>query len=200
MSEITSAFVAILGYLIGSIPSAYIIGKLAKGIDIRKVGDGNVGGANAFREVGAIAGLTVIIADILKGVVTILIAQALDLNQTAVFVAGFACVIGHIYPVFLGFKGGRGEATTGGILLVLIPVPALILLGIGLIAVITTRNTMLLGAIVFAPAWLGALLTGGSVGLIIYVILLPALVGVEHYLTTRHLSPEIRRRGRYLRQ
>ncbi|HEX7475698.1 MAG TPA: glycerol-3-phosphate acyltransferase, partial [Dehalococcoidales bacterium] len=143
--------IAILSYLIGSIPFAYVVGRLVKGIDIRKVGDGNVGGANAFREIGAAAGLFVIVADIMKGVTAVLIAQGAHLNQTSVFVAGFACVLGHIYPVFLNFKGGRGEATAEGVLVVLLPVPMLTLLAIGLIPVILTRNTLILGAILFAP-------------------------------------------------
>ena len=192
-------FIVILSYLIGSIPFAYIVGRLVKGVDIRKVGDGNVGGANAFREIGAAAGLFVIVADIMKGVTVVLIAQGVHLNQTSVFVAGFACVLGHIYPVFLNFKGGRGEATAAGVLVVLLPVPMLTLLAIGLIPVILTRNTMILGAILFAPLWLGAILTGASLGLIIYSIILPILVGIQHLVTTKNLATETRRRSKYLR-
>jgi glycerol-3-phosphate acyltransferase PlsY len=192
-------FIVILSYLIGSIPFAYIAGRLVKGIDIRKVGDGNVGAANAFREIGPITGLAVMVADIMKGVTVVLIAQGSHLNQTAVFVAGFACVLGHIYPIFLNFKGGRGEATAAGVLVVLLPVPMLTLLAIGLIPVILTRNTMILGAILFAPLWLAAILTGASLGLVIYTVLLPVLVGIQHLVMTKNMSAETRRRSKYLR-
>jgi len=191
--------VTLISYLIGSIPFAYIMGRIVKGIDIRKVGDGNVGAANAYHEIGVAAGLFVMVADVMKGVTSVLIAQSVHLNQPSVFVVGFACVIGHIYPVYLGFKGGRGEATAAGVLVVLLPVPMLVLLAIALVPFILTRNTMLLGAILFAPLWLAAWLTGASLGLIVFSIVLPALVGIQHLLTTRKLAAEVRRRGKYLR-
>ena len=191
--------IVILGYLIGSIPFAYVAGRLVKDIDIRKAGDGNVGAANTFREIGAAAGLFVMVADIMKGVTVVLVAQGIHLNQTSVFVAGFACVLGHIYPIFLNFKGGRGEATAAGVLVVLLPVPMLILLAIGLIPVVLTRNTMILGAILFAPLWLAAILTGASLELVIYTIVLPCLVGIQHLITTKRLTPETRRRSTLLR-
>ncbi len=191
--------IVLLSYLIGSIPFAYIVGRTVKGIDIRKAGDGNVGAANALHEIGVVAGLVVMVADILKGVTVVLVAQGVHLTQTGVLLAGFACVLGHIYPVFLGFRGGRGEATAAGVLVVLLPVPMLVLLGIGLIPVILTRNTMILGAILFAPLWLLALLTGASLGLILYSILLPCLVGIQHLVTTRNLPVEVRRRSHLLR-
>jgi acyl phosphate:glycerol-3-phosphate acyltransferase len=189
----------IISYLIGSIPFAYIMGRVTRGIDIRKVGDGNVGAANAYREISPAAGLFVMVADVMKGVTVILAAQGLHLSQTAVFIAGLACVIGHIYPLYLGFKGGRGEAAAAGVLVVLLPVPILSLFAISLIPLILTRNTMLLGTILFAPLWLGAILTGASLGLIIYSIVLPIVVGVQHLITTRKLATEVRRRSTLLR-
>jgi acyl phosphate:glycerol-3-phosphate acyltransferase len=189
----------VIGYLIGSIPFAYVLGRVTRGIDIRKVGDGNVGAANAYREIGPAAGLFVMVADVMKGVTVMLAAQGLHLSQNAVFITGLACVIGHIYPLYLGFKGGRGEATAAGVLVVLLPVPLLSLFAISLIPLIITRNTMLLGAILFAPLWLGALLVHASLALVIYSIALPVLVGVQHLLTTRKLAPEVRRRSRLLR-
>jgi glycerol-3-phosphate acyltransferase PlsY len=191
-----AAVLIIIGYLLGSIPSAYIAGRV-KGIDIRKVGDGNVGAANAFREVGPLAGILVILLDVFKGVGTIFIAQAFTGSELTVFLAGIAAVAGHVWPVFLGFKGGRGEATAGGVLVALIP-PMLILLAIGLIPFIITRNTLLLGAILFAPLWLVAWITGGSPALIAYSIGLPCIVGITHFLTTRHLPEHLKKSGKYM--
>jgi acyl phosphate:glycerol-3-phosphate acyltransferase len=193
------AILIIAGYFIGAIPFAYIAGKIFKGIDIRKTGDGNVGAANVFREIGALAGLLVMVADIGKGVAAILLVQAFSSQMITVYLTGIAVVAGHTWPVFLGFKGGRGEATAGGVLVVLLPA-MLILLAIAIIPFILTRNTMLLGAILFAPLWLLALLTGASGMLIGYSILLPCFVGINHYFTTRNLSQEIKKRGRVMRK
>ncbi len=191
-----AVFIAV-SYLLGSIPSAYIAGRMLKGIDIRKVGDGNVGAVNAYHEIGPFTGLAIIIADVMKGVAAVLITQVFA-PQWVVFLAGFAAVAGHIWPIFIGFKGGRGEATAAGVLVALLPQPELILLAVALIPFIITRNTMLLGAILFAPLWLIALLMGAPVPLITYSIALPCLVGLTHFFTTRHLPADLRKSGRRL--
>ena len=187
-----------IGYLLGSFPSAYLAGRIIKNKDIRKMGDGNVGAANAFRELGAIPGLVVMVLDICKGAAAMLIAQTYT-SQFVVFLVGFAAVAGHIWPVFLGFKGGRGEATASGVLVVLLPQGMLILLGVAIIPFVLTRNTMILGAILFAPLWLAAIFMGAALPLIIYSIALPCIVGVTHFVNTRHLSLEARQKSRYMR-
>ncbi|MFH1775361.1 MAG: glycerol-3-phosphate acyltransferase [Chloroflexota bacterium] len=189
----------ILGsYLLGSIPAAYIAGRLLKKIDIRKMGDGNVGAANAYREIGPGAGITVLLADIAKGAIAILLTQALA-AQPIVFLAGLAAVLGHNWPIYLGFKGGRGEATAIGVLGALLPQPTLILVGVCLFPLWKTRNTMLAGAIIFAPLWAVAWLTGASGALISYSIGLPCVVGITHLLKTRHLPKAVRKEGKYMR-
>ena len=142
----------VAGYLIGSIPFAYVAGRVVKGIDIRKTGDGNVGAANAFHEIGAGAGIIVMVADVLKGVAAIFLVRAFSSEILTIYLTGVAVVAGHTWPVFLGFKGGRGEATASGVLVVLLPQAMLILLGIALVPFVLTRNTMLLGAILFLPS------------------------------------------------
>jgi glycerol-3-phosphate acyltransferase PlsY len=117
----------LIGYLLGSIPSAYIAGKLRKGVDIRQVGVGNMGAANTFREIGRWAGIAVWAADVAKGAAAILIVQeALHVTQLWVLGAGFAAMLGHSFPIYIGFRGGKGAATTMGIFLALAPVPMLI--------------------------------------------------------------------------
>ncbi len=104
----------IVSYLVGSIPTAYIFGRVLKGIDIRKFGSGNMGATNAFRVLGKGAGITVLLLDTLKGFVTVaFLAPAGDLLA---IVFALACVAGHIWTVFLRFKGGKGMATTLGVL------------------------------------------------------------------------------------
>jgi glycerol-3-phosphate acyltransferase PlsY len=111
-------------YLIGSIPCAYIFGRLLKGIDIRKFGSGNVGATNAMRVLGVGPGITILFLDILKGyiVVTVLadfyVWRIPNLSEEVLrVILGLSCIIGHSWTVFLRFKGGKGVATTLGVLL-----------------------------------------------------------------------------------
>jgi glycerol-3-phosphate acyltransferase PlsY len=193
-----AATLVLFSYLLGSIPSAYIAGRLVKGIDIRKVGDGNVGAANAYREMGFKAGVAVLVADVGKGVVAVSITSILA-SQPIVLVAGLGVVAGHNWPLYIGFRGGRGESTTLGVLSVLLPQPMLILLAVSAVPFFVTRNTMVAGAILFSPLWLVALLTGASLALVVYSIGLPCVVGLTHFLTTRHLPEEARETANYMR-
>ncbi len=107
----------VLGYLLGSIPSAYIATRIVTGKDIRRMGGGNVGGLSTFREVGAKAGIAVVIVDVGKGVATVAIAYwLLKVPPLFVMLAGFATVIGHMWMIFLKFSGGKGMGTTVGAL------------------------------------------------------------------------------------
>jgi len=130
----------IIGYLLGSIPTAYIVSRLRKGIDIRTVGSRNMGGANVMREIGTPEGVFVGLIDIAKGAVAILIAQALNISELWVFGAGFAALVGHNFPVFAGFRGGKGSATVIGIFLVLAPEAILVTLVVVVIPFFTTRK------------------------------------------------------------
>jgi glycerol-3-phosphate acyltransferase PlsY len=116
----------LISYLVGSIPWAYIFGRLLKGIDIRQFGSGNVGATNALRVLGRGPGIVVLVLDILKGLLTVVI-----LGQTEILsiVFGLCCICGHNWTVFLKFKGGKGVATTLGVLLGL----AIKISGLGLI-------------------------------------------------------------------
>jgi glycerol-3-phosphate acyltransferase PlsY len=191
------AMLVLLSYLLGSIPFAYIAGRWLRGIDIRKVGDGNVGAANAYREIGAKAGIAVLVADVGKGALAASITSILA-SQPIVLLAGIGAVAGHNWPLYIGFKGGRGESTAIGVLSVLFPQPMLILLAICAVPFLVTRNTMVAGVILFSPLWLVALLTGASAALVGYSIGLPCLVGLTHFLTTKHLPEEARQTINYM--
>lgn len=108
--------IIVLAYLLGSIPSGLIVGKVFYGVDIREHGSGNLGGTNTFRTLGKKAGLIVTIADILKGTVAVSLPLFFgsDMHQ---LIAGIIAVVGHMYPIFAGFKGGKAVATSGGVLL-----------------------------------------------------------------------------------
>lgn len=109
----------ILSYFIGAIPTAYIWGKITKNIDIRKHGSGNVGATNVFRVLGKGAGISVLLIDIAKGVIpTVFIADFLSLGDTLLrMLLGLVAVCGHNWTIFLGFKGGKGIATSLGLLI-----------------------------------------------------------------------------------
>ena len=110
---------ALLAYLIGSIPVAYIFGRVLKGLDIREHGSGNMGATNAFRVLGKGPGTIVLILDIVKGVIPVtLLANAFGLTDPlSLVIIAVAVVAGHNWPVFLGFKGGKGMATSLGVLI-----------------------------------------------------------------------------------
>jgi glycerol-3-phosphate acyltransferase PlsY len=177
-----------IGYLLGSLPTAYIAGRVLKGEDIRRIGDENPGAANAYRELGAWIGIMVGIIDASKGILTVLIAQAGGASQAVVMFAGVAAVIGHNWPVFIGFRGGRGESTAIGVLLVLVTLPMLIMAVPALLVLLWRKNVILASAVLFIPLSLVAWWTGTSGSLIIYSIGLPCLVGFTHFLRTRPKS------------
>ncbi|WP_453996719.1 glycerol-3-phosphate 1-O-acyltransferase PlsY [Bacillus nitroreducens] len=111
--------IILLAYLLGSIPSGLIVGKVGYGIDIREHGSGNLGGTNTFRTLGKKAGLIVTIADILKGTLATLLPLIIlgDSGGLHPLLVGMVSVVGHMYPIFAGFKGGKAVATSGGVLL-----------------------------------------------------------------------------------
>lgn len=175
---VESVVAVIAAYLLGSIPFAYIAGRLLKKIDIRRVGGGNVGATNVMREVGTAAGLAVFAADVGKGTLAVLVAQWLGVSQIMVFVAGLVAVAGHNWPVFLSFEGGKGGATTIGVFLALAPVPAAISFGIMLAVAFTTSNLRLATAVgmAFLPFIIWGF--GGEFNVIMYSIALPLFTGL----------------------
>jgi glycerol-3-phosphate acyltransferase PlsY len=112
------------GYLLGSVPSGWLVMKFYRNQDLRKLGSGNIGAANVFRAGGSGAFALTLIADGLKGFIPVMAGILLGLgdNEIALAAIGLAAVVGHNWPVFLGFKGGKGVATSGGVLLALAPV------------------------------------------------------------------------------
>ncbi len=145
---ITGMIVAVIAYLLGSINSAYIITRLMIGKDIRRLGGGNAGGRNVFREVGLRAAIPVAIFDVGKGAASVAIAYRLlnvPLYEINVFVllAGLVAVAGHMWSVYLRFTGGNGLAASIGALAMILPQGLLIVLGIMLVLTVFTRNPVL---------------------------------------------------------
>ena len=105
----------LLSYLLGSIPSGLILGKILNKPDLRKQGSGNIGATNAFRVGGKLLGTLTLIFDAIKGLLVVLLAQAFEAEFTTFY--GFICIVGHIFPIWLKFKGGKGIATALGVIL-----------------------------------------------------------------------------------
>ncbi len=183
-----SWLIVLLGYFLGSIPTAYIAGRLLKGRDIQQMGDGNIGAANAFRQLGAKTGIAVGIIDAGKGALAIIIAQTANLPQAAVMLAGVATVVGHNWSAFIGFRGGRGESTTIGILLTLITQPMLILAAPVLAVLLIKRNVIITSCVGFILLPLVSWWLGIPGLLVAYGVALPCLVGITHFVRARQLA------------
>ncbi len=180
--------IVILGYLLGSTPTAYIAGHLLKGRDIRQMGDGNMGAQNAFHQLGAGTGVMVGVVDATKGALALLIAQAASLPLAAILVTGAMTVVGHNWPVFVGFRGGRGECTTIGVLLTLTTQPMLIVAGPAALTLLMKRNVTLASVFLFVPLPLVCWWLGAPGPLVTYSMALPCLVGFTHFLRTRQTA------------
>ncbi|MDP3024655.1 MAG: glycerol-3-phosphate 1-O-acyltransferase PlsY [candidate division Zixibacteria bacterium] len=141
--------IAVSSYLLGSVPLGIIISKLWKGIDIREHGSKNPGATNVYRVVGPIPALIVLILDIGKGLVATLLLSRISIGQpflnpvSLMILAGIAVILGHVFPVFVGFKGGKGVATGLGVLLSLAPLETAFALLLFLIIVALTRYVSL---------------------------------------------------------
>ncbi|MBK9637594.1 MAG: glycerol-3-phosphate 1-O-acyltransferase PlsY [Bacteroidetes bacterium] len=150
MISFTNLSLVLLAYMMGSIPSAVWIGKLLYGVDVRDYGSGNAGATNTFRVLGKRAGLPVLILDILKGFVAVKLVwlTVKYLPDTQQFVnlelsLGLAALIGHIFPVFAGFRGGKGVATLLGILCAVHIGAALICIGVFMVTILLTHYVSL---------------------------------------------------------
>jgi glycerol-3-phosphate acyltransferase PlsY len=133
---------ALAAYLLGSIPFGMVLAR-AKGVDLRKVGSGNIGATNVARAMGKGWAVVVLLADAAKGFVPVWAGQRWALPPTAVAVAGFAAIVGHMFTVFLRGRGGKGVATSLGVALALSPLAALIGFGVYVVLYAATRLSSL---------------------------------------------------------
>ena len=170
----------ISGYILGSIPSAYLVARLRKGIDIREVGSKNMGAMNVYYQVGPMEAALVLLVDVGKGIAAILLARWLDLSLTFQLLTGLAAVVGHAFPVFLKFRGGKGGATSLGILLFVMPkaVPFFVIAAV--IALLVSRNPTFCYAIGFITIPFVAWLIYDLEPLIFFSIGLPLFVGIQY--------------------
>ena len=187
---ITGIIVFLIGYFLGSIPTAYIATRLASGKDIRQLGAGNVGGLNTFREVGMVPAIIVGIVDVGKAAAAVAIAYwLLDLEPFYVYLAGGAAVAGHNWMVWLKFSGGKGMGASIGALAVLMPIygyaPELgILLAIIVVPLVTIRNVAMAMGIGLVALPLIAWLMGTHSGMFVTWSVVVGLMIVAKFAPT----------------
>ena len=181
----------ISGYLLGSIPSAYLAGRLRKGIDIREVGSKNMGAMNVYYEVGRIEAVLVTLVDLGKGIGAILLVRWVSGNPLISpfdLLAGLTCiaaVIGHIFPVFLKFRGGKGAATAIGALLFFMPKATPFLFTVFIIALLVTHNptfsySLLLIVFPFVAGFIYVDHYGEPLALVFYSIGIGVFLGIQY--------------------
>lgn len=145
----TRIIVVVVAYLLGSIPFGYLIVRRKMGADIRQTGSGGTGATNVSRRAGKAAGVLTLLLDAAKGSAAVLIAKAAGADDWVIALAAIAALVGHIFPVWLGFHGGKGVATGVGVFLVLAPI-AVLCAGVIFIAIVALTRYVSLGSITAA--------------------------------------------------
>lgn len=180
---------AVVAYLIGSIPTGYLFGR-ARGLDIRTVGSGNIGATNVFRSLGKTAGITVLAIDALKGFIPtryfLFGATPLTAEYHAML-AGFCAIMGHNYTCWLRFKGGKGIATSAGVLLALVPLGLLITFAIWLIVFAVSRYVSLASIIAAVALPFAVWSSGQSLQMIALTAVLGVLAIYKHKANIQRL-------------
>ena len=206
MELLIVALLGLAAYLIGSIPPAYYLVRLVKGVDLREVGSKNVGTLNTYHHVGVWGAGLVLFLDVGKGALAALLPGWIGAPDWAVYVTGLLVVVGHNWTFLLGFRGGKGAATIIGVCLAFLTWPTLIALVPGVLAVLLSRNAIVglaVGYVIFNVLVIAAVAFGLDVlidepGLrhIGFAILLSALVTVSYAISIRsQLIKAIRHRS-----
>ncbi|NQT06034.1 MAG: glycerol-3-phosphate 1-O-acyltransferase PlsY [Candidatus Omnitrophica bacterium] len=175
-----------LTYLLGAVPVSYIIAKRSKGIDIRERGSGNVGATNVMRTAGKVPGILALFLDILKGVIAVtLVARIFSSGITIDYqlyqiLLGISVISGHVWTVFMGFKGGKGVATTAGVLVVLAPKILLIALSVWIITILISKYVSLGSILASMSIPITAALMGRSLHFVIFSITLCIICTYRH--------------------
>jgi glycerol-3-phosphate acyltransferase PlsY len=185
----------LVAFLLGSIPTAYVLARLLNRTDIRRSGSGNAGALNAYRQLGKQAGLLVLLLDAGKGGLAVYLGMVLDVPNFAVYVAAILATLGHNFSPFLRFRGGKGAATVLGISVVTLWSITLVAMGIGAIVFAATRHALWSIVGVFVLLNVLTIATGQSAGAISLCLILSMLVGGTHFWRRYpHISSALRQR------
>jgi glycerol-3-phosphate acyltransferase PlsY len=174
------------GYVLGSVPTGFLVGR-AWGVDVRRAGSGNIGMANVLRTVGTWPAVITMAGDMLKGFAPVFLARFLTENEWVVAEVALAAVVGHCWPVFLGFKGGKAVATGAGTTIALAPVVGLALFAFWWAVVLLSRYTSLGAISVMIVSPVAFFLTGQPTPYVLYTAIGGALVLWRHRENARAL-------------
>jgi glycerol-3-phosphate acyltransferase PlsY len=180
---------AIVAYFVGSIPTGYLFGRAA-GLDIRTAGSGNIGATNVFRTLGKAAGVAVLLIDALKGFVPtkfLLLGATADTREYHAMLAGLFAILGHNYTCWLRFKGGKGIATSAGVLIALAPYGLLITLAAWLIVLAISRYVSLASVVAALVLPFAVWAVGGSTIVIALCTILSVLAIYKHRTNIQRL-------------
>ena len=193
---LTALVVLPASYLVGSISVAYVLTRALNGMDIRTVGSGNPGAVNVFKHVGPPAGVAVLVMDAAKAAAVVLAIQAVGLPDYALFVGALAVVIGHNWPVFLRFRGGKGVAIIFGISMAVIPLWAPLSLAVALVAGCATRSVVLgIAAGIVALNVVTVATNQGATQVALCLTLSALVVGTHYAITYRQTLRSVRQNG-----
>ena len=188
-----------LGYLSGSIPFGLLIAKASKGVDVRGIGSGNIGATNVLRAAGKGAAALTLALDVLKGWVPVALGRIVGASDAQVAGVALAAFLGHLYPVFLRFRGGKGVATFLGVLLALLPKVAFLVAGVWLLIAAVFRYSSLAALVAAAASPLLVWLLDGRRGFVALAVVLSGFILIRHRENMRRLlAGEERRIGRRL--
>ncbi len=174
------------GYVLGSVPTGLLVGR-ARGVDVRRSGSGNIGMANVLRTAGKGAAVLTMAGDMLKGFLPVLVARLLVENDWVVAAVALAAVVGHCWPVFLRFKGGKGVATGAGTTIALAPVVGIVLFAVWWGVVFVSRYTSLGAIVTMVAGPIAFLLTGQPLPYVLYTVVGGSLVLWRHRENARAL-------------
>ena len=182
----TTYFIPVAAYLLGSIPFGYILVRLSQGTDIRSVGSGNIGATNVFRK-SRWAGIATLVLDGGKGYAAVVVARALGADPTWQAVAAFAAIAGHVFTVWLRFRGGKGVATGAGAYLALAPAPLAAALVLFVLVAAATRYVSLASIVACVAFPVLAYLRGEPGVLVAAAVCGSALIVAKHHANIRRL-------------
>lgn len=181
------AIAIITAYLLGAIPASYLIAKAFKGVDIRKYGSGNVGATNVLRTAGKLPGILALIADMLKGIIVVTFVSSFFFQFSVItdyeslrILLGFVAICGHIWTIFMKFKGGKGVATTLGVLIILCPKAVGIGAIVWFITVLITKYVSLGSILMSVSLPISVAIMGSSIKMVIFTITLCIINTYKH--------------------
>jgi len=184
----------VAGYLIGALPTGFVLTQWLRGVDLRRSGSGNPGATNAYRTAGLAAALLVMGADLAKGAGTVVLAARLTDGAVAPVAAGVAAIVGHVYPVWLRFRGGKGVATAAGVFAVLTPLACAMAAAVFVTTVWITRYVSLGSVVATAALPPLALVTGAPAAVVAGGVVAAVVIIVRHRANLARLHAGTERR------